>query len=51
MARRYAHKVPFVLKFNHKELLTYPNSYDQRLFASVEQAFDMGGASGKNDLQ
>ncbi len=45
VARRYAHKIPFVLKFNHNELLTYPNSHDQRLFASVEQAFDMGCAA------
>ncbi len=45
VARRYAHKIPFVLKFNHNELLTYPNLHDQRLFASVEQAFDMGCAA------
>jgi len=45
VARRYAHKIPFVLKLNHNELLTYPNSHDQRLFASVEQAFDMGCAA------
>ncbi len=42
VARRYAHKIPFVLKINHNELLTYPNIYDQTLFASVEQGFDMG---------
>ncbi|MFH1875228.1 MAG: class I fructose-bisphosphate aldolase [Pseudomonadota bacterium] len=42
VARKYAHKIPFILKINHNELLTYPNSYDQRLFASVEQAFEMG---------
>jgi len=42
VSRKYAHKVPFVVKINHNELLTYPNSYDQRLFASVQQAFDMG---------
>ncbi len=45
VARRYAHKIPFILKLNHNELLTYPNSYDQRLFASVDQAFDMGCAA------
>jgi len=42
VSRKYAHKIPFVLKFNHNELLTYPNTFDQRLFASVEQAADMG---------
>jgi class I fructose-bisphosphate aldolase len=45
MARKYAHKIPFVLKFNHNELLTYPNRYDQVFFASVEQAFDMGAVA------
>ncbi|MSP74248.1 MAG: class I fructose-bisphosphate aldolase [Myxococcales bacterium] len=43
-ARRYAHKIPFVVKLNHNELLTYPNKYDQIMFAQVEQAFDMGAA-------
>lgn len=42
MARKYSHRIPFILKLNHNELLTYPNSYDQRLFASVDQAFEMG---------
>jgi fructose-bisphosphate aldolase, class I len=42
VARRYAHRVPFILKLNHNELLTYPNKYDQILFSSVRQAFDMG---------
>ena len=42
MARRYAHRIPMILKLNHNELLTYPNIHDQTLFASVEQAFDMG---------
>lgn len=42
VSRKYAHKIPFILKINHNELLTFPNSYDQRVFASVEQAFDMG---------
>lgn len=44
VSRKYAHKIPFILKLNHSELLTYPNSYDQRYFASVKQAFDMGAA-------
>ncbi len=42
LARKYAHKIPFALKLNHNELLTYPNVFDQQLFASVEQAYDMG---------
>ncbi|MBN2208386.1 MAG: class I fructose-bisphosphate aldolase [Candidatus Coatesbacteria bacterium] len=42
VSRRYAHKIPFVLKLNHNELMTYPNKYDERLFASVEQAYEMG---------
>jgi len=42
VARRYAHKVPFVLKINHNDLLKYPAIYDQRLFASVDQAFELG---------
>ncbi len=42
VARKYAHKIPFVLKINHNELLTYPNQYDQVMFARVEEAFDMG---------
>lgn len=42
VSRKYAHKIPFIVKINHNELLTYPNSYDQRLFASVEQSFQMG---------
>ncbi len=45
VARRYAHKIPFVLKINHNELLTYPNKHDQILFASVEQARDMGAVA------
>jgi len=44
MARQYAHKIPFILKFNHNELLSYPNTYDQTMWASVEDAFDMGCA-------
>jgi len=42
VSRKYAHKIPFITKINHNELLSYPNSYDQRLFASVQQAFNMG---------
>jgi class I fructose-bisphosphate aldolase len=41
-ARKYAHKIPFMVKLNHNELLSYPNTYDQTLFGSVRQAFDMG---------
>ena len=44
VSRRYAHKLPFILKFNHNEFLSYPNSYDQIRFASIRQAFDMGAA-------
>ena len=42
VSRKYAHKIPFLVKINHNELLTYPSMYDQTLFASVEQAFEMG---------
>lgn len=42
VARQYAHRIPFILKFNHNELLTTPNKYDQTVFASIEQAFHMG---------
>lgn len=45
VARRYAHRIPFILKINHNELLTYPNKHDQILFASVEQAYNMGAAA------
>ncbi|MDD4859264.1 MAG: class I fructose-bisphosphate aldolase [Dehalococcoidales bacterium] len=45
VARKYAHKIPFIMKINHNELLTYPEKYDQILFASVEQAFDLGAAA------
>lgn len=44
-ARKYAHKIPFVVKINHNELLTYPNKFDQIMFAGVEQAYDMGAAA------
>ena len=42
VARKYAHKIPFILKLNHNELLSYPNSYDQVAFARVEDAWNMG---------
>ncbi|MBU1297967.1 MAG: class I fructose-bisphosphate aldolase [Bacteroidetes bacterium] len=45
VARKYAHKIPFVLKFNHNELLTYPNKYDQIIFANVRQAYEMGAVA------
>ena len=41
-ARKYAHKIPFIVKINHNELLTYPNKYDQTLFGKVKSAWDMG---------
>lgn len=44
-SRKYAHKIPFVVKINHNELLTYPNKADQVMFAGVEQAYDMGAAA------
>ncbi|NIT13838.1 MAG: class I fructose-bisphosphate aldolase, partial [Candidatus Dadabacteria bacterium] len=42
VCRKYAHKIPFIVKLNHNELLTYPNKFDQVLFANVDQAFAMG---------
>lgn len=42
VARKYAHRIPFIVKLNHNELLTYPNIYDQTMFAGVEQAFELG---------
>ena len=44
VSRRYAHKIPFIVKLNHNELLTYPNHYDQILFGNVQQCFDLGAA-------
>jgi class I fructose-bisphosphate aldolase len=44
-SRQYAHKIPFIVKINHNELLTYPNEFDQIMFGSVEQAFDLGAAA------
>ena len=45
VARKYAHKIPFLLKINHNETLTLPTMYDQTMFASVDQAFDMGAVA------
>ena len=45
VARKYAHKIPFIVKINHNELLTYPNTYDQILFARVEECWNMGAAA------
>ncbi len=42
VARRYAHKIPFIAKLNHNELLSYPNTYDQVMFGSVQEAFELG---------
>jgi class I fructose-bisphosphate aldolase len=45
VSRKYAHKIPFIVKINHNEFLSYPNTYDQILFANVDQAFQMGAVS------
>ncbi|OHE71437.1 MAG: fructose-bisphosphate aldolase, partial [Verrucomicrobia bacterium GWC2_42_7] len=45
VARKYAHRIPFIVKLNHNELLTYPNKFDQIYFGQVQQAFDMGAAA------
>ena len=45
VARKYAHKIPFIVKINHNELLTYPNNFEQILFGTVKQAYDMGAAA------
>ena len=45
VARKYAHKIPFIVKINHNELLTYPNSYNQILFGTVKEAWNMGAAA------
>ena len=45
VARKYAHKIPFLVKLNHNELLTYPNKFDQIMFGTVKQALDMGAAA------
>jgi class I fructose-bisphosphate aldolase len=45
VARKYAHKIPFIVKMNHNELLTYPNQFNQILFGTVQEAYDMGAAA------
>jgi len=45
MSRRYAHKIPFIVKLNHNELLTYPNEFDQIMFGTVEEAYNLGAAA------
>ncbi|MDX1587190.1 MAG: class I fructose-bisphosphate aldolase, partial [Balneolaceae bacterium] len=45
VARKYAHKIPFLVKINHNELLTYPNNYDQIMFGTIDKAYDMGAAA------
>src|SRR3972149_2701782 len=45
ISRKYAHKIPFIVKLNHNELLTYPNKFDQIMFAGVRQSFDLGAAA------
>lgn len=44
-SRKYAHKIPFIVKINHNELMTYPNTYDQIMFGSVEEAWNLGAAA------
>jgi class I fructose-bisphosphate aldolase len=44
VSRKFAHKIPFIVKLNHNELLTYPNRFDQIMFGSVKEAYDMGAA-------
>ncbi len=45
VARKYAHKIPFLVKINHNELVTYPNTYDQIMFGTIQQAYDMGAVA------
>jgi len=45
VSRKYSHKIPFIVKVNHNELLTYPNTFDQIMFSDVKQAWDMGAAA------
>jgi class I fructose-bisphosphate aldolase len=45
VARKYAHKIPFIVKINHNELLTYPNKFDQIMFGTIDQAYNMGAAA------
>src|SRR5690606_31742422 len=44
VARKYAHRIPFIVKINHNELLSYPNTFDQTLFGTVRTAYEMGAA-------
>ena len=45
VSRKYAHKIPFIVKINHNELLTYPNNFDQIMFGNIEEAYNMGAAA------
>src|ERR1700722_10340792 len=45
VARKYAHKIPFIVKVNHNEFLTYPNTYDETLYGNIQQCFDMGAVA------
>lgn len=45
VARKYSHRIPFIVKINHNELMTYPNKFDQIMFGNIDQAFDMGAAA------
>ncbi len=45
VARKYAHRIPFIVKINHNELLTYPNNYDQIMFGTIEEAYNLGAAA------
>ena len=45
VARKYAHKIPFIVKINHNELMTYPNTFDQIMFGNIDEAYDMGAAA------
>ena len=45
VARKYAHKIPFIVKLNHNELLSYPNTFDQVLFGTVKEAWNMGAVA------
>ena len=44
-ARKYAHKIPFLVKLNHNQLLTYPNTYNQIMYGSVQEAWNLGAAA------
>jgi class I fructose-bisphosphate aldolase len=45
VSRKYAHKIPFIVKLNHNELMTYPNTFDQIMFGSVQEAWDLGATA------